>query len=159
MLSDSLNYQTVYDATSAHTTLWLFLWIAIVVGTLVLTRKLRQNGLETVEIGKIVFGTCVLLAFVSPVMLYDYRMARAIRSGRFTLVEGVVANLQPSNGHVEESWEVESKRQVHRFHYLDDNITPGFRNTEYNGGPIRAGLHVRIAEVDGHIARLEIATQ
>lgn len=159
MHSDSLNYQTVYDATSAHTTLWLFLWISMVVGTIVITRKVRQNGLGTFEIGKIVFGACVLLALVSAVMLYDYRMARALRSGRFTLVEGVVANFQPSNGHVEESWEVESKGQVHRFHYLDDNITPGFRKTQYNGGPIRAGLRVRIADVDGHIARLEIATQ
>ena len=105
MHSDSLNYQTVYDATSAHTTLWLFLWISIVVGTIVLTRKVRQNGLETVEIRKIAFVTCVLLAFVSAVMRYDYRMARAIRSGRFALVEGVVVNFQPSNGRVEESWE------------------------------------------------------
>jgi len=36
-------------------------------------------------------------------------------------------------------------------------VTAGFNNTLSHGGPIHEGLRVRIADVDGAIARLEIA--
>jgi hypothetical protein len=35
-------------------------------------------------------------------------------------------------------------------------MTPGFDRIQRDGGPIHSGLRVRIADVGGHIARLEV---
>jgi hypothetical protein len=51
-----------------------------------------------------------------------------------------------------ESFEVAGRR----YRYSDFVLVPGFHTTTTRGGPIREGLHVRIADVDGEIARLEI---
>jgi hypothetical protein len=85
-----------------------------------------------------------------------YRRVRAaLDSGRFTLVEGVVTHFvpMPRQGHQMERFEVAG----HSYAYSDFVVTPGFNNTQSHGGPIREGLRVRIADVDGEIARLEIA--
>jgi hypothetical protein len=36
-------------------------------------------------------------------------------------------------------------------------VTQGFNDSQNHGGPMREGLRVRIADVNGEIARLEIA--
>jgi hypothetical protein len=36
------------------------------------------------------------------------------------------------------------------------HVTPGFHNTASHGGPIRGGIHVRVAHLGGTILRLEI---
>jgi hypothetical protein len=83
------------------------------------------------------------------------RLRGALESGRFTVVEGTVTNFvpMPPEGHRLEQFEVAG----HSYAYSDFVVTPGFNNTQSHGGPIRDGLRVRIADVDGEIARLEIA--
>src|SRR5262249_37900900 len=85
----------------------------------------------------------------------DYRnIRRALETGRFLTVEGPVTKFvpMPFEGHALESFEVSG----HRYSYSDYIVTAGFNNTRSHGGPIREGLKVRIADVDGQIARLEI---
>ncbi|WP_321797617.1 hypothetical protein [Burkholderia sp. BCC1988] len=43
------------------------------------------------------------------------------------------------------------------FSYSDYVVTGGFNNTASHGGPIRAGLPVRVSYVDGLIVKLEVA--
>jgi len=44
-----------------------------------------------------------------------------------------------------------------RFSYSDYEVTAGFNNTASHGGPIRAGLHVRVTYWGNLILRLEVA--
>jgi hypothetical protein len=71
------------------------------------------------------------------------------------VVEGVVHDFvpMPFDGHPHESFEVAG----HSYEYSDFEVTQGFNNTQSHGGPMRDGLRVRIADVGGRIARLEIA--
>jgi len=85
----------------------------------------------------------------------DYRrMADAMETGRYETVEGVVTHFvpMPHEGHSKETYSVDGRTYA----YSDSIVTAGFNNTLSHGGPIHEGLHVRIADVDGAIARLEI---
>jgi hypothetical protein len=94
------------------------------------------------------------VAFLSTYTEYR-RMCQALETGRFVTVEGPVTGFvpMPATGRSMESFEVDG----HRYRYSDFVVTAGFNNTQSHGGPIRDGLYVRIADVDGKIARLEIA--
>ncbi|MEO7576992.1 MAG: hypothetical protein ABIT83_05210, partial [Massilia sp.] len=61
----------------------------------------------------------------------------------------------PAAGHAMERFCV----QQACFSYSDFVIGGGFNNTASHGGPIRAGLPVRVTYVDGDIVKLEIAPQ
>jgi hypothetical protein len=85
-----------------------------------------------------------------------YSNARnALDSGKYSVVEGPVTQFvpMPYTGHSEESFVVGGKR----FSYSDFIVTSGFHNTASHGGPIRAGLYVRVSYVGNVILRLEIA--
>ena len=163
MQPDSLRYHLVYDAVQTGYTDWWF--PAIGVGILAVGlvspyfhRKKRALGpwFSHFVAG---FAPCwVVGAFWST--YGDYRsMRNALRSGRFTVVEGRVRNFQPSDpgDHKNETWEVESGGRVYEYAYVPSSLTPGFRKASVHGGPVREGLRVRIANVDGYIARLEVA--
>lgn len=83
------------------------------------------------------------------------RMRNALLAHQYTLVEGTVTQLDPMSDkrHGGESFVVSG----HRFSYSDHTSMAGFNHTHSHGGPIREGLQVRIADVEGKIARLEIA--
>jgi hypothetical protein len=84
-----------------------------------------------------------------------WQLQQALHSGDFEIVEGKVLNFvpMPPGGHPRERFEVNG----HRYEYSDFAITAAFNNSQYHGGPIREGRQVRIADVGGKIARLEIA--
>jgi hypothetical protein len=87
--------------------------------------------------------------------LVSYRTAHtAIEEGRYSEVEGVVENFDPMpyGGHKDESFTVRGRK----FTYSDYKITPYFGQTASHGGPIRAGLQVRIRHLGGNILRLEV---
>jgi hypothetical protein len=86
----------------------------------------------------------------------DYSELRdALRTGRYALVEGVVTDFvpMPKEGHAYERFSVNGCT----YRYSDFVVTGAFNNTSSHGGPVREGLRVRIADVRGKIARLEIA--
>jgi hypothetical protein len=98
------------------------------------------------------------VAFGSTYSSYT-RCREAYRTGRYSIVEGSVEDFHPmpSTGHQLECLKVEKER----FCYSDYVISPAFSQTASHGGPIRAGLPVRIAYVEdgnlnGLILRLEI---
>ena len=86
-----------------------------------------------------------LVAFYSKTK--HWPVTAAFRAGQYSLVEGTVADFHPMpyEGHNEECFTVEDQR----FCYSDYVVTPGFHNTASHGGPIPAGIHVRIAYL-GH---------
>jgi len=102
----------------------------------------------------VVSGLCVAgLIFWATYSDYAH-LRNAVRSGNFEVVEGTVSQFAPadSGDHVPETFAVGK----HRYQYSWAVITAGFHRTAPHGGPIRDGLHVRIYDVSGQIARLEI---
>ena len=83
-----------------------------------------------------------------------YRLHDAYRRGEYATVEGIVRNFQPMpwEGHQDECFSVESVR----FCYSDYMPRAGFNNTASHGGPIRAGLAVRIGYVGDSIVKIDV---
>ena len=82
---------------------------------------------------------------------YTY-LAGRLAAGRYQTVEGTVENYEQDR--TDEKFTVGGVA----FTYSDFRVTSAFNNTAIEGGPIRPGLYVRIAYVDGKILRLEIRT-
>jgi hypothetical protein len=76
----------------------------------------------------------------------------ALRAGTYQSVEGRVSWVQ--SGDPGGFGVVTRGGQEYAFHYSDHQWTPGYRALQ---PPIAVGSPVRVAEVDGHIARLEVA--
>jgi hypothetical protein len=94
-----------------------------------------------------------LSVFSSTHSEYD-RLHQAYRDGHYATVEGRVEDFRPMpyEGHQDECFSV----QTVRFCYSNYEVTPGFNNATSHGGPVRAGLPVRVSYIGGNIIRLEI---
>jgi hypothetical protein len=77
-----------------------------------------------------------------------------LQQKNYALVEGTVTEFVPGavDGHPMESFAVNDRKYMY-----SPYTSSGFSTIAAQGGPIRSGLHVRIADVNGNIARLEIA--
>jgi hypothetical protein len=82
-------------------------------------------------------------------------LRRRLASGEYVRVEGRVTGYVPGDqgGHDDEEWTVESGGRRYRYAFRASEVGPGYRRTL---GPVRLGSRVRIADVDGQIARLEL---
>ena len=89
-----------------------------------------------------------------PILTQGKDAFTAFQAGQYSLVEGTVRDFHPMpyEGHEEECFTVETNR----FCYSDYEVTPGFHNTASHGGPMRSGIHVRIAHLGPTILRLQI---
>ncbi|MDB4948143.1 MAG: hypothetical protein JWM27_792 [Gemmatimonadetes bacterium] len=84
-----------------------------------------------------------------------WRVRDHLRSGRFVRVEGTVSPFVAGDreGHKPETWTVQSRGRA--FHYEYRRVPgPDFHNPSRR---VKDGIRVRIADVDGRIARLEVA--
>ena len=87
----------------------------------------------------------------------QYKALRdALERGEYRVVEGVVDRFAPAT-----EWGAAESFVVgdHRYEYSDAVVIRGYHRTAARGGVIRNGLHVRIADVDGEIAKLEVQRQ
>jgi hypothetical protein len=161
---DSLHYRLVYDVAQAGYTGWWYpgIAVALLVAALADARLRRRRAQPPGPGGDhptAAFLACMAILLFS-VTYFPYRsMRKALESGRFTVVEGRVRNYRLDDPVTtdEETWEVESGGRVYRYSYDNATPKPGFGHTTAHGGPIHAGLRVRIADVGGSIARLEVA--
>lgn len=153
-----MHYKVVFDITQTIPE-WRFPAFGLIfVAIGILLVLLRRMGVK--KIGKlfprIYIGFALLwTTYAAWSVFTDYYTARsAFELGKNEVVEGKIENFHPmpATGHVDESFTVGGKK----FSYSDYGITPGFRNAKSLGGPIRAGLHVRICYVGNDIVRLEV---
>jgi hypothetical protein len=80
---------------------------------------------------------------------------RALDAQRFVLVQGVVEHfVSPVPG--TKGWAESFDVAGHHYSYSSNGPLSGFHRTQSQGGPVGAGAHVRIADRDGIILRLEI---
>jgi hypothetical protein len=166
-------YDLVYDVTrTAEVPAGALVILAVtMVGSLAVAHYGRSGKLSTLppfrwfriqprEIG--VLGAIV--AFVSFCTLCissiehsgRRRLVDAVAAGHYELVEGRVEDFVPGDpgGHHDEQWTVASGGRWYSYSYRRSYYEPGFRD---GPGLIRAGQRVRLMDVDGQIARLEIA--
>jgi hypothetical protein len=100
------------------------------------------------------FGIMWILLVGRPLLTNGSDAFTAFRTGQYAVVEGAVMDFHPMpyEGHEDECFTVKTQR----FCYSDYEVTSGFHNAASRGGPIRAGIHVRIAYLGGTILRLEV---
>jgi hypothetical protein len=111
-------------------------------------RKVRMTIVPIVVIG--LLGALL----VSWNALSDYRRLRkALTSGHYKVVEGVVTQFVPGDDHRWESFVVDGRK----YSYSWSTVSVAYNRTKRHGGTIQNGVRVRIADVGGEIARLEIA--
>jgi hypothetical protein len=168
-------YQTVFEITSKPFEWWFpaFGLIFIVVGVVFIKfgPKLDRNkngrsfGLAfTIPLRPlgwffVIFASFwTLVAFGSTYSSYR-ELEQAYRTGKYSVVEGIVENFHPMpyEGHQNECFRVEKEK----FCYSDYELSPAFNQSASHGGPIRAGLPVRISYYENEkfhaqILRLEI---
>ena len=96
--------------------------------------------------------------FVAPLASYIFLSVQLTR-GDFRSLEGRVTTLVAGGpgGHPAESWTLSAKDSMYHYSYSPAYVTAGFNRTVDQGGPLREGLWVRVADVNGSIARLEVA--
>ena len=146
-------YTTVFEVTHKGFDWWFpaFGLIFVFFGPLIIR---RHKGSIKWAYAIVIFALLwSLVSFSSRYSRYrDFR--RAYQGGQYLVVEGPVEDFHPMpwGGHQDECFSV----QRMRFCYSDYSPTPGFNNTSSHGGPIRAGLPVRVAYFGNTILRLEI---
>jgi hypothetical protein len=159
------DYKLVFDAAANGYQTWraAILPASVSVVALMLVMFVRRS-ISAEEKGVrfyrgIAGAVSVLAALGSVAMLVhtwrEYDLLRSsLRSGAFRLVDGHVADFIPqqADGHPIERFRVDGVR----FEYSRSDITSAFHRTATEGGPIRNGVAVRIADVNGKIARLEV---
>ena len=161
MIQDSSAYRLVFDARDAgFTDLGLMvLAIAVLIAGIVLSLlRTRSPYPRWTGFGLVGFGLLASGILVQPYMAHRALVAE-LTEGRATSVEGSVRNFAPGDegDHRLERWEVLSNGQIFRYAYSPSRLEPGYRQTKPHGGLIDDGVRVRLLDVDGHIARLEIA--
>jgi hypothetical protein len=105
----------------------------------------------------LVFSVLCTAGVLTTTYMRHSMLRKALQSGAAQVVEGRVEEFKPTPfaGKAAERFTVCGVP----FSYSDAIETGGFNVTSRRGGPIRAGLWVRISYVGDLIARLEIATK
>jgi len=154
-----VNYELVYDIRNAGYIGWgvtATALIAILTGIVVMVarKSLDRRGatIFTYLILGIV-GIWTAAAWIS--MHREYSIAAsALEIGSAPVVQGHVSKFEPMPyvGHSKERFCVEDRC----FSYSDFDPTVGFNNTTSHGGPIKAGIPVRVTFVGNTIVKLEV---
>ena len=115
------------------------LWLTFAVRLSSLLRRVRFYS------AGIALGLCVVLLAMRGIENRHNNLVESASSGKVRVVEGVVENFHPmpASGHDTERFTVAGES----FAYSDYEITGGFNNAASHGGPLRAGLPVRITFV------------
>jgi hypothetical protein len=144
-------YTTFFDIS--HTSFpWWYPAFGLVLGALGIAVLRRRKADDKWIYGIAAFSILWTLIAFSGISEGDSAFKTAYGSGNYLVVEGPVQGLWEGIQGKEECFSVQNKR----FCYSDYVITPGFRNSAFNGGPIRADLPVRVSYVGDTIVKLEI---
>lgn len=155
-----MNYEKIFDAGTAVYWQWVFalLGVPFLVAGVALLRAYRATPTpEKRPLGCLAVVVGLIFPISSVRLTYsEYQdLKSSLERGRFIVVEGAVEDFDPKlpGERGMETFVVAGRRYA----YTDAALTAAFNQTRAKGGPIEAGLRVRIADVDGKIARLEIA--
>ena len=158
-------YRVIYDAAQLRFPAWpvAVVGLAVAIAGVGLGAYLRRRAVtsavaRTVVTSAIIFGVSWSLLVGGGLYAQHEQLRGELRDGSFVRVEGVVYDSPrgPADGVVAGSWVVESGTTAHWYHYDRSPLAVGYRRTAPATGGLRDGSHVRIADVGGRIARLEV---
>jgi len=157
-----VSYHSVFDASAVHYPVWrwvapwllgLIAGVALAAFPRIYTGRFRHTRVLGVAVG--VGCSIAVIGIVMATSSQQNRIVGALAEKRYEQVEGTVVNFRPgaADSHPPEEFDVGS----HHYRYAPAEDLYGFNQVAGNHGPLRNGVRVRIADVDGIIARLEIA--
>ena len=158
-------YRVVYDAAQLRFPAWpvASVGLAVALAGVALGAYLRRRGVtsaaaRTAVTSAIIFGVSWSLLVGGGLYAQHGQLRSALDEKSFVSVEGVVydspqGTTKDADG---ESWVVESGKTAHWYRYDRSPLAVGYSRTAPGTGGLHDGAHVRIADVGGRIARLEI---
>ena len=127
--------------------------MTIVVGLLLLPRRDDRRY----RLGSAVFigmGLAFLTLTAGVRVIQHRTLVARLGNGDYDNVEGAITNFFPGSfdGHTPEVFVVAG----HTYTFHGNTTTAGYHDVQGAGGPLREGIKVRIADVNGTIARFEL---
>jgi len=161
-------YRVIYDAAQLRFPAWPVssVGLAVALAGVGLGAYLRHRGItsaaaRTVVTSAIIFGVSWSLLVGGGLYAQHGQLRSALGERSFVPVEGVVFDSpQGAAKDVDgKSWLVESGSTAHWYRYDSSPLSVGYRRGAPGTGGLRDGVRVRIADVGGRIARLEVEEQ
>ena len=152
--------EVLYDAARV----WFPAWPAAAAGLaagavgaalLLGARRAGRRGANMARVGTVLAILGPGWALVIGAGLYGEhaRLKSALRDGTFTQYDGLVHDRPSADG---SAWLVESGHAAHWYRYGHAGLgAPGYLRSGPGSGGLRDGDSVRVADIDGKIARLE----
>jgi len=99
-------------------------------------------------------GFAFLILIAGERAIQHRTLVRRLRNGDYETVEGAMTNFIPGSfdGHRPEQFSVAG----HTYTFHGNTSTAGYHDVQGPNGPLRDGIIVRIADVNGTIARFEL---
>lgn len=160
ILQQVVTMHTLYDASSRPFRGWEIAAAGLVVAlaSLFVRRESSDHSLmrRGVRPAMLVFGIGWALVIGVGQWGEHARLRRAMRDGRFVVVEGTVYD-NPRGDEGAGNWLVDTPGGTHWYRYTRSPLASGYVRRRPGGGGIHTGDRVRIADVDGRIARVDLA--
>lgn len=161
----STGYELVYDAARLPFPGWpvAVIGLAVAAAGVGFGAYLRRCGvasqsMRTIATSAVIFGASWALFVGGGLYAQHSQLRSALREGSFVPVEGLVHD-RPSGAATDAngaSWVVESGETAHWYRYDRSLLSVGYRRAAPATGGIRDGSRVRVADIGGRIARLEV---
>jgi hypothetical protein len=161
----SLAYEVVYDASRLAFPGWPVAALGVAVAALgaglgAYARRRPNAGplVRTVATSAIVFGASWALLVGGGLYAQHMQLRDALSEGSYVRIEGI-AHDRPPGGSLDQtgpSWVVESGEVAHWYRYDRSPLSVGYRRSGPGTGGLTNGARVRIADVGGRIARVEV---
>jgi hypothetical protein len=157
--------QVLYDASQMAFPAWPVAAVGLAVaaagvglGAYVRRRAVTSTVTQTVVTSAIIFGVSWSLLVGGGLYAQHGQLRRALLEGSFVSVVGVVYDRPPGAAKDASgaSWVVESGKTAHWYRYDRSPLAVGFRRAGPGTGGLEDGARVRIADIGGRIARIEL---
>lgn len=145
-------YRLVYDASRLAFPAWRVALPGLLAGALG-ALLLRARAARWIGTTLAIFGPAWTVVMGAGLYGEHARLRRALATGNAGIVEGVVHDRPPGDG---SAWVVESGPTAHWYRYSASPLAAGYHRARPGDGGLRDGDVVRLADVDGAIARLEV---
>ena len=163
---ESVAYEVIYDAARLRFPAWpvALIGLSVAAAGIGLGAYLRRRGIgsplaRTAVSSAIIFGVSWALLVGGGLYAQHEQLRRALQEGSFVRVEGIVYDRPPGAARDVEgaSWVVEAAGQVaHWYRYDRSLLAVGYRRSGPGAGGLKDGARVRIADIGGRIAKLEV---
>lgn len=157
-------WDLVYDASQVRFPGWhvgalgaLVAAVGVGAGTYLRRRGVTSTVARTAVTSAIIFGVSWALLVGGGLYAQHGQLASALRNGNFVRVEGVVYDSPTGTRDAPDaSWVVEDGKTAHWYRYDRSPLAVGYRRRAPGTGGLQNGSRVRIWDVGGRIARIEV---